>query len=188
MDALTALKTDSDFYNKPMRDLPLVMVGDKAVPKCSVIWRQMAVDVGSRNQPDWEKAQAIKNFIQEVHDSGWPEYTLIRAFKAHRRKGTGFMPTHGQLHAAMTEAGQIGGTRHYEELMGQLQKICGQAKRRDIEPPKNTIEERRAHIEKLKADKARGFSIKSDGGHRAWLPIDDRLLKNLERNLEKMEA
>lgn len=155
----------------------------------ATVWRHLAANVGSRNLPPAEAVHVIEAFAKDCREEGWSEYTLDRAAIAWRRSSERFMPTFGQLRACVKEARQKGGPSQYREMNEMLNKLIGsQATKTIPAEQKNDLEDRKAHVAKLLKDKARGFSVKLDGSHRTWLPIDDRLLKSIQENIERMEA
>lgn len=174
--ALSALRADENHY-----------LGTVSHEQAMRAWRELAANVGTRNQPIAEQAHVIKSFAQDCVEERWSEYTLGRAVIAWRRSNERFMPTFGQLRACVQEAGQKGGPRHYAELLESLKKRAGVAKL-PKELPNASRDEKRKLFEKLKADKARGYAVRSDGRQRPWLPIDEQTLATLSRFFEGASA
>ena len=189
-DALKALEADQSYYSTPCRDLPLVSV-NPPLSYAAKAWLGMTVNHGVKNQMDGERKKVVKDFVSDVHGVGWSAYTLDRAIVAWRRLGNEFMPTQGQLNNARTEAKQESALKVYDELRKDILKLSGATPKPKELPSqdKNNLEDRKAHLAKLKADEARGYAIKGDGKKRPWIGhIDGLMMKNIEEGIARMES
>lgn len=148
-------------------------------------WRICAVDLGVTNRPEDQQALVMRRFGEECIAEGWSAYTLNRGFVVWRRKGERFMPTCGQMRAALIESKTKQGPTYFKDLYDYLKRF--RAREKTAAQDADGIQETRDFVARLQVSKKRGFSVKGDGSHRLWLHVDDMVLEGQLAKLERME-
>ena len=177
--ALLSLTKDEAHYTSPVSKVHAARV-----------WRQLAANVGTRNQDVAEQAYVIKAFVVDCIEEGWSEYTLDRAAVAWRRSNERFMPTFGQLRACVKEAGQKGGPSQFREMHDML--ITHSSHKTEVAKDKSgadgmDLQELQAFILRLEKGKASGSYVGPSGKTFRFMPTDAMMLAVLKTRLARLK-